>query len=58
VMASVMRTHAFSGITYQFLPGVEIIPYLAPHEARRLFGGANSTPHSHLDARPSSSATS
>lgn len=50
VMASVMKTHAFSGITYEFVPGTEIIPYLAPHEARRLFGGANSTPHSHVDA--------
>jgi len=48
VMASVMKTHAFSGITYTFIPGTEVIPYLAPHEARRLFGGANSTPHSHL----------
>ena len=48
VMASVMRTHAFPGITYDFQPGAEVIPYLAPHEARRLFGGADSTPHSHL----------
>ncbi len=47
VMASVMKTHAFAGITYEFLPGPEIIPYLAPHESRRLFGGANATPHSH-----------
>ena len=51
VMASVMRTHAFSNITYRFLPGTEIIPYLAPHESRRLFGGANSTPHSHIADR-------
>jgi urease accessory protein len=48
VMASVMKTHAFSGITYEFLPGTEVIPYLLPHEARRLFGGADATPHSHL----------
>jgi urease accessory protein len=47
VMASVMRTHAFENITYEFIPGAEVIPYLAPHEARRLFGGADSTPHSH-----------
>ena len=47
VMASVMRTHAFEGISYEFLPGAAVIPYLAPHEARRLFGGADSTPHSH-----------
>jgi urease accessory protein len=45
VMASVMKTHAFPGIAYSFSPGAEIIPYLAPHEARRLFGGAE--PHSH-----------
>lgn len=43
VMASVLRTHAFPGITFEFHPGKEIIPYLAPHEARRLFGGADST---------------
>ncbi|WP_422927726.1 urease accessory protein UreE [Singulisphaera sp. PoT] len=48
VMASVMRTHAFEGITCEFVPGAEVIPYLAPHEARRLFGGADSTPHSHV----------
>jgi urease accessory protein len=47
VMASVMKTHAFTDITYEFVPGTEVIPYLAPHEARRLFGGANATPHSH-----------
>jgi urease accessory protein len=50
VMASVMKTHAFSGITYEFVPGTEVIPYLLPHEARRLFGGANSTPHSHISS--------
>ena len=50
VMDSVMRTHAFEGITREFAPGAEVIPYLAPHEARRLFGGAGSTPHSHAPA--------
>jgi len=50
VMDSVMRTHAFTGITHEFVPGTEIIAYLAPHESRRLFGGADSTPHSHLPA--------
>lgn len=49
VMASVMRTHAFEGITHEFHAGREIIPYLLPHEARQLFGGADSTPHSHLN---------
>jgi len=48
VMASVMKTHAFQGISYEFMPGTEVIPYLLPHEARRLFGGADATPHSHL----------
>jgi urease accessory protein len=47
VMASVMKTHAFTGISYEFVPGTEVIPYLAPHEARRLFGGASATPHAH-----------
>lgn len=50
VMDSVMRTHAFTGVTHEFLPGTEIIAYLAPHESRRLFGGADATPHSHLPA--------
>jgi urease accessory protein len=47
VMASVMRTHAFQGIEYEFAPGSEVIPYLAPHESRRLFGGAEGPVHSH-----------
>lgn len=55
VMASVMRTHAFEGITCEFVPGAEVIPYLAPHEARRLFGGAEATPHSHVYAYASAS---
>ncbi|HSW33217.1 MAG TPA: hypothetical protein VLH36_06330, partial [Steroidobacteraceae bacterium] len=40
VMSSVMNTHRFEGIRYEFVPGGEIVPYLAPHESRRLFGGA------------------
>ena len=47
VISSVMRTHAFAGVRFEFAPGAEIIPYLAPHEARRLFGGADPTPHAH-----------
>lgn len=50
VMASVMKTHAFAGISYEFIPGEALIPYLAPHEARRLFGGADSSPHSDTHA--------
>jgi urease accessory protein len=49
VMASVMKTHAFRGITYDFVPGSEVIPYLAPHESRRLFGGAEGPVHSHRE---------
>jgi urease accessory protein len=40
VMRSVMETHHLEGLTYTFRPGQAIIPYLAPHEVRRLFGGA------------------
>ena len=46
VMASVMKTHAFEGISYVFVPGAKVIPYLAPHEARRLFGAADGHQHS------------
>ena len=49
VMASVMKTHAFRGVTYAFVPGSEVIPYLAPHESRRLFGGAEGPVHSHVE---------
>jgi urease accessory protein len=47
VMSSVMNTHRFEGIRYEFVPGSEIVPYLAPHESRRLFGGAEGPVHSH-----------
>ena len=47
VMNSVMKTHGFEGISYEFLPGSEIVPYLAPHESRRLFGGAEGPVHAH-----------
>jgi len=47
VMASVMNTHRFDGIRYEFVSGREVIPYLAPHESRRLFGGAEGPVHSH-----------
>ncbi len=47
VMASVMKTHRFEGIRYQFVPGAEVVPYLAPHESRRLFGGAEGAVHTH-----------
>lgn len=48
VMQSVMDTHHFEDITYEFQPGQEIIPFLAPHEIRKLFGGASQAlPHVH-----------
>ncbi len=47
VMTSVMKTHAFKGVTYDFMPGSFVIPYLLPHEARRLFGGAEQESHAH-----------
>ena len=40
VMRSVMQTHHLEGVTYEFKRGSEVIPYLAPHEIRQLFGGA------------------
>ena len=46
VMASVMKTHSFEGVTYEFVPGAGIIRDLAPHEVRRLFGAAGG--HRHL----------
>ncbi|MCH5328192.1 MAG: urease accessory protein UreE [Coprobacter sp.] len=47
VMLSVMETHHIEGISYAFQPGQEIIPYLAPHEIRRLFGGTGQESHAH-----------
>lgn len=50
VMDSVMRTHHIEQITFSFQPGSEIIPYLAPHEIRRLFGGTGPDSHTHQHA--------
>ena len=47
VMQSVMRTHAFEHIAYGFRPASQIIPYLAPHEVRRLLGGNEQHSHEH-----------
>lgn len=49
VMSSVMQTHDIEHISFSFHPGAQIIPYLAPHEIRRLFGGAEQeiTHHHH-----------
>ena len=48
VMASVMKAHRFEAVRYEFAPGGEIIPCLAPHESRRLFGGAEGLVHTHM----------
>ena len=45
VMASVMKTHAFPGIVWSFIPGAEVISSLTPNEARRLFGTADGDHH-------------
>lgn len=47
VMLSVMDTHHLEGVSYEFQPGREVIPYMAPHEIRRLFGGASHGSHGH-----------
>lgn len=47
VMLSVMETHHLEGVEYEFQKGLEVIPYLAPHEIRRLFGGAGHESHAH-----------
>ena len=47
VMSSVMKTHAFPHVHYTFVSGNEVLPYMTPHEARRLFGGASQPSHSH-----------
>lgn len=41
VMTSVMDTHRFEDVTYEFQTGQEVIPFLSPHEIRQLFGGSS-----------------
>jgi urease accessory protein len=48
VMVSVMKTHAFEGVSYAFARGADVTPHLAPHEARRLFGSGEV--HQHIRA--------
>lgn len=55
VMLSVLDTHHIEDITYKFEKGSEVIPYLAPHEVRGLFGGAsheNTDLHDHTHVHP------
>lgn len=55
VMESVMASHRIEGFEWAFLAGEEVIPYLSPHELRRLFGASEPAskhahpthPHSH-----------
>ena len=49
VTAAVMKTHDLPGVVCEFVAGSEVTPFLAPHEARRLFGGAGTNTHSHAD---------
>jgi urease accessory protein len=42
-----MKTHGFDDIRYEFVSGREVVPYLAPHESRRLFGGAQDALRTH-----------
>ncbi len=50
VMLSGLETHHIEGIKFEFVEGLETIPYLAPHEVRELFGGASHESHSHVHA--------
>ena len=54
VMESVMQTHRLEGVVCSFQRGEEVIPYLAPHEIRRLFGGADPScaEHAHTHHHP------
>lgn len=45
VMRSVMQTHNIPHTEVSFLSADEVIPFLAPHEIRALFGGAEQTEH-------------
>ena len=47
VMESVMRTHNIEHIAISFRAAEQIIPYLSPHEVRRLLGGAATEEHHH-----------
>jgi urease accessory protein len=45
VMTSVLTTHRFGDVPQAFVPGADVVPLLAPHEARLLFGGAPEHQH-------------
>lgn len=45
VMDAVMQTHRLEGVGWWFAQGAEVLPYLSPHEARRLFGATPGHEH-------------
>ena len=45
VMAAVVETHAFEGVTCTFAPGDEVAPSLPPQDARLLFSGGGGHRH-------------
>lgn len=47
IMESVMQTHHLEHIFYSFRPAQQIIPYLSPHEVRRLMGTTAEAGHHH-----------
>jgi urease accessory protein len=49
VMASVLNTHAFPGVTYSFATGAEVAGHLTPGEARLLFGATGGHTHDGAD---------
>ncbi len=50
VMESVMHTHNIEHIAFSFRPAEQIIPYLSPHEVRRLLGGVSTLEEHHHHA--------
>jgi len=45
VMAAVLKTHGFEGVSYCFAPGAEVLPYLSPHDGGLLLSGAGGHRH-------------
>jgi hypothetical protein len=40
-----MNTHAFAGVTFEFVPGADVVGALTAREAGRLFGAAEGHRH-------------
>lgn len=47
VIRSVMRTHHFENLSYEFAPGAAVLDQLEPAEIRLLFGGGEIPAHHH-----------